>query len=124
MYIVTVLGIIVSFIYRAIYLIFSDYLWRRRGFSRVTVVSFTCSKFQRFHGLRETTVYLFVLQNQVLWLESIVLASSGCVLVVLIFLCTVARLALKSTRNQVHLELISHFCCRSRQCLMLVVFAL
>lgn len=55
-------------------------------------------------------VYFFVLQEQLLWMESILLISSGCVLVVLIILCTVARLALKSTRNQVQLELISHFC--------------
>ncbi|CAG06275.1 unnamed protein product [Tetraodon nigroviridis] len=74
MYIVTVLGIVVSFFYRAINLNF--YGWPIRHLS-------------------------FSTREQFVWVQSLLLASSGCMLVILICLCTFARLALKSTRNQV-----------------------
>ncbi|TWW55525.1 hypothetical protein D4764_09G0005740 [Takifugu flavidus] len=76
MYIVSVLGIIVSFIFRIIHLLFQGWGRGMRGLSRDR-------------------------SNLLVWIDSILLISSACVLVVLIFLCAVARLALKSTRNQV-----------------------
>ncbi|XP_006781517.1 membrane-spanning 4-domains subfamily A member 4D-like isoform X2 [Neolamprologus brichardi] len=77
LYVVSILGIVISFIHRIIQLIHYPYFF-----------------FLRFH-LNDASVML--LQS----IKAILLTSTICVLVILIFLTTVASFALKSTRTQV-----------------------
>lgn len=50
-----------------------------------------------------------LVQEQLLGVEGVLFISSLCVLVLLIFLCVIARLALKSTHTQVKQLLIDSF---------------
>ncbi|XP_054453880.1 membrane-spanning 4-domains subfamily A member 4D-like [Anoplopoma fimbria] len=81
MYVVSLLGLVVSIGYRISIFGYLNYLRSRR--------------FPYSH-------------NQLFGIEVILFTSSLCVSVLLIFLCAVARMALKSTRTQVIIQHIQH----------------
>ncbi|KAM9356959.1 uncharacterized protein ABDE67_004546 [Symphorus nematophorus] len=86
MYVVSILGIVVSVGYRIYCLTYLRYLSYRRAW------------YGSDYGLDSWTQYRL---EQLSSVEGILLTSSLCVSVLLIFLCAVARLALKSTHTQI-----------------------
>lgn len=85
MYVVSIFGILVSLGYRIF--CFSDYSYLR----------YRARRMEEWFSHRV---------DQLLGVEGILFTSSLCVFVILIFLCSVARLALKSTHTQVIVQLI------------------
>lgn len=87
MYVVSLLGIVVSIVYRI-------YCFAHFGFLR-----YRGSQFLEHEWTHNRIEQLF-------GIEGILFTSSLCVSVLLIFLCVIARLALKSTNTQVIVQLI------------------
>ncbi|XP_037635590.1 uncharacterized protein LOC119494047 [Sebastes umbrosus] len=85
MYVVSLLGIIVSVGYRISLFTMYGHRWYM----------------YHYYGYDEWTFYT---RNQIFAIEGLLLTSSLCVLGLLIFLATVARLALKSTHTQVIIQ--------------------
>lgn len=113
MYLVSFFGIIVSFGYRIFCFTHFSYrqhmaLWNNDNpWPLYRVVSYiiyfltklmTCTFSQ---CMNNSLFHFLLLQNQLYTIEGLLFASSVCVSVLLIFLCSVARLALKSTNTQV-----------------------
>nr|XP_020480101.1 uncharacterized protein LOC109974308 [Monopterus albus] len=88
MYVISLLGIIVSGSFRLFCFNHYSYLYHWASY-------------------QEHNIWAYYRAEQLFGVEGLLLASSLCVFVLLIFLCTVARLALKSTQNQVIIQRIS-----------------
>ncbi|XP_068596631.1 membrane-spanning 4-domains subfamily A member 4D-like [Brachionichthys hirsutus] len=86
MYVVTIFGIVVSVGHR--------------------IHSFAGYTYSRYRSWGENDEYYSYRVNQVFCVEAILCTYSLCVSVLLIFLCVISRLALKSTRTQVILQCI------------------
>ncbi|KAG7999399.1 Transmembrane and coiled-coil domain-containing protein 6 [Nibea albiflora] len=71
----------------------------------MTILGIVASLGYRIFSIFHILFYRMFLQGQLLAVEIILFISSLCVSVLLIFLCAVARLALKSTRTQVTVSL-------------------
>ncbi|CAJ1058416.1 membrane-spanning 4-domains subfamily A member 4D-like [Xyrichtys novacula] len=87
MYIVTLLGVILSVGFRIVCLLENEHLTYRWG--------------------KQENEWNVIRVMQITCIESILCTASVCVFVILIFLCCVTRLALKSTRTQVIVQHIS-----------------